>query len=1295
MKKKLLSLLIISVLTLNGFAQQPQQQIWYLKNQSIDFRGATPVLTQGLIGYPTTSPPPSGASINGVHNQNGDLLFYVTGDKVINKIGNLMGQLSTLGVQSHGEMTIVPVPTVSCQYYVITQDISVGSPCGPGNSYNLSYSRIDMSLNGGLGGIISTGTVLNSCEYFGGTAIAVGKLNANNTHFLYQVGIAGITNLIITRYTIDNTGNINTPTILYSDNMQGLSSSAAELDLSFNDDRLAFTVQNKLFILNLDGNGSVITSVGNQGNGLSKFTFGFNFLTGVEFSTTGNNLFVGQRNVGIHVVNNTTTGASILLAGSNLPNYGNSQLETAYDAGGVNKIYVANGTDLGEISDINLAVPTFTANKVSGYNALQDPTSATAVYQLPDQIDNFDYSSQFLNNSVSCCVASSSFDVEAANGNEEHSISATWGLGSNPFSNTVGVVTVKDKLVIKTGTNITINNMTFEFAPEALLIIEDGAQLTINNSTLTVNTNCGAAAMWHGVEVWGNGAFQPSTSGTFIANNSLIENAIEATANYQHLLINGSPSIDLVVGGSTGGIIQLTGTTMRNNKLDVNMNKYQSMIFNFALNDRSIFRDCNFVTDALLNDPNEFITTHVNLNSVNGIRFLGCDFQNIAPVGVYTYLTRGSGILAQDSKLSVEAPCSINLPFPSSCPPANLDKCHFNNLVLGVRSSSSNPLKTASIRNSEFFDVFRGVSLAGMKVANVSDNIFDVGMNSGLSGFNVSYGLALVGCDGYKVENNDFHTSFNGYLGCAVVNSGAGANEIYRNTFTDLTIGSQAQQINGDGSASFSQNGLEFRCNKYFTTSDFDILIASGRVRSDQGNCIPTNVKSPANNQFSYTAQYGDYWLNNPPTFPITSTYHYSPNGNSSNLPPRAISTGFSTDYINLINTSEQVCSNLANFNELNSCPKTTGKTVSHLKAELSTLKVIVNDLKDRIDNGDTQGLLNQISTTSGGNLKNVLMAASPLLSDDVLIAYILSNPSNGNLKLVLLANSPLNSAVLDVLSTISLPKGIKNEINNAQTGISPRQELEGEISYYQAEATKINNEIIRLLLFDFSTDGKENFKDVTDFLQIDEVNNTNRENQLLVNAMMANQDFTAAQQKLSGIHSNPENADFCKLNSTVISCQQFIEKELVLLTNMGLQQHVNDVANATTDKLEVTSAKMLKEVVGLSPLSLVNIEMVIPPSSSQRMAQTMNNSGILVEDVIVNIFPNPTDGQFTLSHNLDIVNGSILMVVYDLMGKEVLSKTINESEQIVNVNLLKSGIYFYKVIQNNNIIKSDKLMIK
>jgi len=1361
MKKLLVSFTIIIIIALTGL--HAQNNIWSLPPNYYDNNGGQ---VNSLLAPGGTSPAPfsypnydisflSNTSHNTMQDAQGNLLFSVVDGVIYDKEGFVIDNLPG---QGNSETVIIPVPGNCNQYFIVinqffyfssnpnlfscypffvTLDLSVPAP---NNFITLRKgSLIDISTgiaspgDNGIDLSLNVNPSWPHSPYIKNVFMGATKLRVDNTRFLF---ISNGENVY--RYLVTSNG-------IFYDNYSFLLDAASysfnngafrsELEIHefgtlgnityriatpyysyFDDSRIKIVDLNNLGTL-IGGSEKLII--------LEPDLFTLPpFIKGLEFSPNGEflyfthlpnsnayppNLTIPFKIFDINsnsFINNAAINTSLI---TDIPNFKYSMIELGKD----DKLYLVNDNFMATISNAddpsnlgwnNTAVAV--NYNLSSYKLVpvppDPPKEEFKLFLLPDQIDGMDYTESFFAN-VACCIENSVYDVYESTtpSTFEFTGTQTWSYtGTNPWgvSNPLTAITVKDKMVIKTGANITINNMTFKFAPEAQLIIENGARLTINGTTLTVNTECATNLMWHGVEVWGNGANQGVTSGRFVANNSTIEHAIEATANYRHDLTSGSPAVNVMVTNSTGGIIQLKNNTiMHNNVFDVNMNKYQRIISGNLANDLSTFINCNFVTDNLLNDPLQTPLAHVRLSFVNGLLFSGCDFQNTATAGTFPYLLRGTGIQAEETKFVVTSGCTTPT-FP--CPIANIDKSHFNNLTRGVTAFSNNALKSVQIINSEFYDNWRGIFLRGLNVANVSNNIFDIGMSSGsISTSTVSYGLNLTHCDGYKVENNDFHTSFNGYLGCYVDNSMAGANEIYRNIFTDLIVASQAVNINGDGTS--AGTGLVFRCNQYTETSDYDILISSGRIKAFHGSCA-TN-QSPSNNQFSYTAQYGDFWMtNNTTPSGFNVSYQFSqPNGY--NLEPRDYPN--SATHYNNNNTFPSYCSSIFIPTTLpaTSCPKQVAKTTSQLKAEIAALQLIINDLKIQIDGGNTNSLLNLIATTSGGNLKNALLAASPYLSDEVLIAYILSHPSNGNLKLVVLANSPLSSEVLAELENSSLPQGIANQINAAQTGISPRQELESEISYYEGEITKAKNDIIRILLFEENEDStRRNFKDVADFLQEDEINNTTKENQLLVNAFMADENFTAAQQKINALATCGcvETINFCKLKNTIVQCQQYPEKEMVLTTNTTLQQTVNEVANASTSRQEITSAKVLLEEVGLTPVILEEIEIITPPSGLRLMNPTETGNGAATS-TFVNLFPNPTSDQFTLTHNLVAENGEITLTIYDLMGRKLITKPVNDAETIISTTTLKAGVYFYSITQSasgrtgNQIVKTDKLMIE
>ena len=1321
--KKLL-LLILTHLFLLSVTIQAQNNIWSLPPNYYDFNNIIPIqplpsppgAVQGNIitGY---YPSPAEFCHNAMQDAAGNLLFFIVDGVFYDKDGNYFGDM-LFEAPGANEVMIVPDPADCNRYYVFAD--GVGSLSQSSVPY---YWVVDVT-NSSAGSIrldaLITPSPLNTFiknwyNTYAATPIRSDNsrfvfVNTYNTLYQFKIDVSGISfvsryDILNPLYSIEQNGGYHRSEMEIIETLNSSNQLIYRVAISY----LATTDRFIVCNLDLDYNTGTVIQGSEEFQEYIGSSNTENIIHGLEFSPDGNIIYIGHKmslnhpsSIDFHQIGTGDNSIQALNV-TNAQDYQYTQIELGLDG----KLYFvgnnATGTNnrLATLDTPNSPNPSnWNDNAILiNYNtSLADYVNSSAfpetkLYNLPDQIDGMDYTTHFTAN-LECCKDNSPYQVASDDNTHEHSNSGVWSDGANDIgglgANLSSPIRVKDQLIIKSGANITINNMRFEFAPEAQLIIEDGARLTINGTTLTADTRCDSNAMWSGVEVWGGtNPFQPISAGRFITQAySTIEHAIEATANYQHTIIGGSPKLGSPVAGFNGGIIQLATTTLRNNVYDVYMLNYQSYSpFGGAISDQSRFVDCNFITDAALNDPAKLPRVHAFLYFVDGIRFSGCDFQNTT-TSVFGATQRGIGIQSEETRLTVSSRCS-SITFPCT----NVDKGKFKNLFIGVWAKSGTGVKTATITNNLFDDVTRGVTLRGLDFATVSDNDLNIGANIG---FLRSVGLALLDCDQYKVTYNAFHTSYAGYLGCYVDNSGTAANEIYKNTFTDLTIGSQAANINGDGDADNdnAQTGLEFRCNEYYNTSDYDILVSSGRVRSDQGNCLVANIQSPANNKFSYTAQLGDYWLNWS-TVTISSTYNYS---TGIQLAPRTQTTGFPLpSYIELNSTSEQECTNLPAFNVNNSCPVRLPRKKLQLKQELVVFDNIVSDLRNQIDGGDQQGLLQLIaSSANNGNTKNELMDASPYLSDEVLIAYILSGTSNGNLKLVLLENSPLTADVLAELGTINLPKGIRKEINKVQDGVSPRAELENEISYYLSEISKIKSDIIRLLLFDESTPDRTNFKDVAEFLKEDEAKNTNAENQDLVNALIADGNLSEAQQKLITMHSVANNADFCKLKNTVIACQQYPEKEAVLVTNSGLRQAVEEVSTASTKQLEVTSAKVLLEEVGLLPSTQFVVELVTPPNANARVMNTTEETvseGVI--EAVMDIYPNPAKEQFTITHNLEIDNGVVILTVYNLMGKVMLQQKLIDSEEQINAKALKAGIYFYTVTQNNQSVKTDKLVVE
>ncbi|MDT8413517.1 MAG: T9SS type A sorting domain-containing protein, partial [Vicingaceae bacterium] len=730
-----------------------------------------------------------------------------------------------------------------------------------------------------------------------------------------------------------------------------------------------------------------------------------------------------------------------------------------------------------------------------------------------------------------------------------------------------------------------INNMRFEFDVNARLIVENGARLTINGTTLTVYNDCGGDnLMWLGVEVWGigTGTFQPAVSGRFIAqNSSIIEHAIEGAVNFKH-----------ATSANNGGIIQAnTGTTFRNNYRDVVFNPFQSVFGSSQLNDQSYFSDVTFITDASLNNPslnNSII--HATLNEVTGITFSGCDFENTDVSGtVYPYTGRGQGIVSYTSKFTVQARCA-NMTIPCSV----FDESNFTNLTDGIVALNTIRTKVAFINKTNFNNNFKSIFIFNMDAAKITENDFDIGAS--VSPSNFSYGLYLWNCSGYTVENNNFTSSYGGYVGVYVNNSGTAANEIYRNDFSNLVVGSQAANTNGDNIG--NGVGLEFRCNNYESIVDYDILISSGMVADDHGNCL--TATGPSNNDFSYTAQYGDFWAETSSLG--VPTYRYSPN--SSNLEPR-------NGYFNILNTAKQECINLPTFNYNNSCPNRQGGGGIFFPGNLAYQETQYDSIND-------------LMTTS--------------------------------------------SKDTSLLKT-----------------------LEQDLAVVKSQMQRTRSYIMQdMLLNSKNSDGK---LEVIDFLKQHAAYNTNADEQLLTGLYIATGNIGAAQSKIAQLQSKPNNGQFAEFSNITITLKQHPKQNKALLKDSVLLEKVKDLANHPNENSAVASARALLISLGLATYE-ETIEVVIPTSSKARLAND-EETKTTNKDSFVNVFPNPANDNLTISHNLATKDGAISLEIMDVMGRVLLNKTINSTNNQIDINQLSSGLYFYNVLQNDKMVQSGKLVVE
>jgi hypothetical protein len=72
-------------------------------------------------------------------------------------------------------------------------------------------------------------------------------------------------------------------------------------------------------------------------------------------------------------------------------------------------------------------------------------------------------------------------------------------------------------------------------------------------------------------------------------------------------------------------------------------------------------------------------------------------------------------------------------------------------------------------------------------------------------------------------------------------------------------------------------------------------------------------------------------------------------------------------------------------------------------------------------------------------------------------------------------------------------------------------------------------------------------------------------------------------------------------------------------------------------------------------------------------------------------LYPNPADNSLTLQ--LETRSKSMEIIVYDLMGKLVLEKSLHETNTL-DVSSLNPGMYILRLVDDGEILQTEKLQI-
>lgn len=858
-------------------------------------------------------------------------------------------------------------------------------------------------------------------------------------------------------------------------------------------------------------------------------------------------------------------------------------------------------------------------------------------------------------------------------------------------------VKMYENITIATGTTLTLApGTTLRMAKNKSITIKPGAMLHVNNATITdlcqrawdrIIVQRGAKLLvngasnpadpiqagiitaympqqWNGVDVWGNTLKLHSDIFSFIPvpfDAAAYEAAVLSADDPGMVILKNNARIENArTGISTqrrggdfpdhyGGIVYAENSNFRNNRKAVEMMKYRFLNF-------SRFNNC-----VITQDDSAIPFEGITIWACMGVTINQCQFNyNATQASAFDQI----GVVTWDaSRIYIVNGCKFNnLKFG-----ALLQATDYNSGSTFIGSNYSAP--------NEFNNCRVGIQNMQTHRMIAENNIFTHTIPT------VQH-ISLVGTCGYIIQNNIFNNGY-GVLAFFTSQLTPGNNIIDCNVYNG-TIGNYIYDNN---------EGLRLLNNNFDTTQADNMLsngMANGSIAFSQGG-----FGEPVFNLFSTNPSTEHFYS------PLGSTdiflyfYHTDPLYTSevnSRLVPKCdiASTCTPPNNFVVINTDFALDTYYEGCLDLNGddIPGILPPGDSECQTEecYQTIKDYWESLKNEIDGGDKQALLNDIyNNPESLATYQKLMDASPYLSDEALKeaanAELMSSNYRAN---ILLANAPLSEDVMYHIQDI-VAYNVYQLLYTIKyyTQFSARDQLYANIS----RQTAIKEEVLRSLL--------QKYADEKDYLQLDGLlaaENTIYALRTLVSSKMEQGIFTDAQTLLDALPAEtPEEQDYKTLQQININ----------RLGNAGFELSESQYQQLKT----IADARGYQAPAACSLLSLLRgeyCEWLIPSDagSGKTAARPRYKKVPLSGKTVLNrllITPNPANHSFEVQLPAYLSDQPRSIQIVNLSGKTLQSVALAPEQQNINMSTrdLPNGILLVQYTADGIVVAAAKVVVQ
>jgi hypothetical protein len=367
------------------------------------------------------------------------------------------------------------------------------------------------------------------------------------------------------------------------------------------------------------------------------------------------------------------------------------------------------------------------------------------------------------------------------------------------------------------------------------------------------------------------------------------------------------------------------------------------------------------------------------------------------------------------------------------------------------------------------------------------------------------------------------------------------------------------------------------------------------------------------------------------------------------------------------------------------------GNQIAQMTTQINVLQTEKAGIEAQLDGGQTQVLLNAInSNMNSGQLKNLLLANSPL-SAQVLLAYISKNGTPpGIFKDVLIPNSPVSKEVRPALyaKIATMPPGIKNQIIAAQSNYQNRtlSVVDGELQSAIGKRQELYNQQMTYYIDQSETDPNANAAMINEL----QIQNTEASKEALASTYLAEENYPAALSTINSLSPQSPEAQ--------------AEKDLLLLLH-GLYSSGRDIyqMSATEEQAVRATAAMTNECLARSNARVILFAAFGEPldmdiqlgnqrtgNPAPEIAKTEPIPSFLGES-----YPNPSEDQVNMECNVpDGLTGNLS--IFDVNGKLVYSRQISSGLQIITVDVSNwvDGVYMCSLEADGKRIGNQRIVV-